>query len=106
MKVVTIKNKKFDNVLAIADKADMATYISIIEDYLGYEASESISLSNGINVVKLLSGLRKYVQVSIPEVISGFVFYDCEVALVEDGKKTVVNLLRLKSQASLLLIRD
>ena len=42
MKVVTIKNKKFDNVLAIADKADMTTYISIIEDYVGYEASESI----------------------------------------------------------------
>ena len=46
MKVITIKNKKFDNVLAIADKADMATYISIIEDYLGYEASESISLTD------------------------------------------------------------
>lgn len=90
MKVVTIKNKKFDNVLAIADKANMATYIAIIEDYLGYEASGSISLRDGVNVVKLLPS-RKYVQVSIPEVTSGLVFGDCEVALVENGKKTVFN---------------
>lgn len=91
MKVITIKNKKFDNVLAVADKADMATYISIIEDYVGYEASESISLSDGVNVIKLLPGLRKYVQASITEVTSGLVFGDCEVALVENGKKTIFN---------------